>query len=117
MSLLYVLGCFINFYSHYSKRASVRGTHPRYVASTIECLSAALIAFMTLVMLVDSLRKGDPLNSSILFAVFCYWVVETARAFDDDNWFNNQWKRLKRGFKNLRIRLALKPMRPLPLPH
>jgi hypothetical protein len=74
--------------------------------------SLVVWCIVTLVSLGIDLSEKDHLSVAvrIVAIAFILWMLKDA--FDDDNWFNDQWKRLKRGFKNFRQRLA----RAAPLP-
>lgn len=42
-----------------------------------------------------------------VFNVLIYtWVIKLLLSRDDDDWFNDKWKKLKRKVKNLRLSLG-----------
>lgn len=63
------------------------------------------------------LMKEDYLGAGMWVVIIAYQIYVSRSLFDDDNWFNDQFKKLKRGVKKLgsrlgRIRIAF----PSPLP-
>ena len=94
---------------------AVKGSRARYVASTWAMASAAGVVILLLIKAgVDAMAQdyASAFVSGFIAAVWIWWAIKGL--LDDDNWFNDQWKRLKRGFKNLQQRLA--NISPLPSP-
>jgi len=96
---------------------SVSGTRLRYVATSWLIGLGALLALIFAVWAVLDLMlenyQGTGLN--VMLTIAMAW--STKRVINNsDNWFNDQWKRLKRGLKKLKRRLASTAPVPAPSP-
>lgn len=94
----------------------IRGSHARYITSTIMVGCAALTTISAFIGGIISAVQGDYLDVGIKVVLTVIWAWITKKAYNDDNWFNDQWKRLKRGVKRLRRRIAALLPTPLPSP-
>lgn len=108
----------ISFWASFQKERSVLGTRVRYEAATMVVATALAITVLCFVLGVIDVVRADHLAAGMDAIFMLVWLAVTIHNFyDDDNWFNNQWKRLKRGLKSLRRRLTtVKLPRPLPSP-
>jgi hypothetical protein len=103
------------------QQTALPGTHIRSILTTTEIILAvvniglfSLLAILELMLNQYLLAFGDA-----LVIVGC--VVISRRIFDDDNWFSDLFKKLKRGFKSLREKFSHRKIRihiafPSPLP-
>lgn len=101
------------------RRRAVPGTRIRYIASSWAVGGAAGIAMSSPVLGVIYLMRGEYFMAGLDAFLTVYWTWQVYREFNnEDNWFNDQWKKFKRGMKKLRQKLsALKPSSlPSPLP-
>ncbi|HWT40930.1 MAG TPA: hypothetical protein VN081_06755 [Dongiaceae bacterium] len=98
------------------KKQAVRGSIAHHKASTQMIVSIIAVTVCTIAEVFIAILQKDIVTASTDFVVAVFWVWINKEHFDDDNWFNDQWKRLKRGFKKLRQRLATGIPLPLPSP-
>lgn len=92
-------------------------THKQYVHRTLTIGSFGLMTIITLVQAALVFAEGDYPHAgrrvtSAAFLMLCIWYLIKG----GDNWFNDQSKRLKRGAKKLRERLAAAMPTPAPAP-
>ena len=93
----------------------VKGTRGRYVAATLEvAFDIGVIISLIVIAGVQAAQQDLP-YAAVMAALALWRLWWLLKGFDDDDhWFNDQWKRLKRGFKKLRQNLA--NASPLPSP-
>lgn len=107
----------ISLWASIQKRTAVPGSRVRYVASTLLVGSEIALLILSFVQGVADFSQGDYPGAGINAFFVLVWIWNLMQDFDDDNWFNDQRKRLKRGFKALRRRLTtVRLPRPLPSP-
>lgn len=96
---------------------AVRGSRQRYVLTTWAITLVALVVLLELVVIVINLKQGLYFSAGTRAAVALLYMYLSRHFFHDDNWFNNQYKRLKRGLKNLGERLShMFSPSPMPVP-
>ena len=81
---------------------AVRYSHQRYVYASLHILAYGLIAICRFVDAVLWSIDGEFLIASVALLTVPIWIFLIWIAWDDDNWFNNRFKRLKKGWKKLR---------------
>lgn len=99
------------------KDRAVKGTRARYVAKTSQIILIALFIianlFLTYALILsadDALGKGwQALLGGLLSFLYGRWLCRLL-SDDDDDWFNGQWKKLKRWVKGIRMAGQFKPM-------
>lgn len=96
--------------------AAVRGSHQRYVAASrwVAISTAGLILALARGPIL--LLESNAWSTFVAFYFVLFWAWKLKRAIDEDNWFNNQLKRAKRGLKKLRERTSSLGARLLPSP-
>lgn len=93
----------------------VTATKQRFIVTTL------LIVFTVLEIVVMSVRaviyiiQKDFIGASLLVTSTVMFIWFLTLIMHDDNWFNDQWKRLKKGIKNLQESLQSAFM-PTPAP-
>jgi hypothetical protein len=100
--------------------SAVKGTHQRYVYSTIRrILGWAVVGFIAAIV-VTCFAVDHFYTSGVFNGFMLYWIVkwELRRNGDDDDWFNGRWKKIKNGVKSGLKKLAasLTPPNLVPLP-
>jgi len=96
---------------------TVQGSYPRYAASTVRIVAAIGVVITSLGKGSLSIMLEQPISFGLDALLLIIYVWLAYRAYnDDDNWFNKQGKRLRRGIKRLRQRLANTAPLPLPSP-
>ena len=97
------------------KIKAVAGSREKYILTTWLIIVTAAIFLAALACVVFGLREHDYIGAAMwtlfaLYALYLLWRIFN----EDDNWFNNQWKKLMRGLKNLRERLQSVGLKPAP---
>ncbi len=94
-----------------------KGTHARYVMASLKrvCDIGVIIALPVLAGLAAAQQSYVVAGIAGSFFLINLWLF-IQRFDDDDHWFNDQWKRLKRGIKKLRQNLASTNVLPSPSP-
>lgn len=82
--------------------SAVRGSHQRHVYGSLHILAYGLIAVFRLADAVLYSIEGEFSRASMNLVTVPIWVLLIVLGWDDDNWFNGQLKRLKKGIKKLR---------------
>jgi hypothetical protein len=89
---------------------AVPGTHKKYVATSLLVVVIGFQSLLFMTMAVIRLLLDQQVSAGIDFVCSAIWAWWCWRLLhDSDNWFNNQYKKLKRGLKNLRSRLQFIP--------
>ncbi len=115
--LMIMLVCMaINLMFLIRRDRAVLGSHQRYVATTWIIATDIMVILSLLASSVIYFMQENLLGAGWDLVIVWIWVWSLKRFFDDDNWFNDQWKRLKRGIKKLRERIARATPSPLPSP-
>jgi hypothetical protein len=106
----------ISFLNSQRRLSAVPGSHQRYVAATVGvlCYFALFVAAVCVCVIAWMLSYYESVVLYALLALLQLLLLK--RCWNDDNWFNDQWKRLKRGFKKLRQRITSASPLPLPSP-
>jgi hypothetical protein len=108
-----IFGMFVCIIKH---RMAVKGTRVRYLAKTF--LICLIIMYMVLqfVYALVQIQLADDLYTKGWHAAICAFVLAYYTWFlhhllneDDDDWFNDRWKKLKRWVKNVRSVRRLRP--------
>jgi arginine exporter protein ArgO len=101
----------------YFRANAVERTPLRYILKTCEiALIGAAIVVNICFFGIEAYLATEPLQKALVCTGGALLVVFWLRALlqiirdDDDDWFNDRWKKLKRGFKKLRARLQTKPV-------
>ena len=117
MSLILVVFLAVFVFASAKRAKAVKGTHLRYVLSTARLAATIGIAVVFFCRGVVHMVLAEPVAAGVdAFAGIMYaWLAYRAYG-EDDNWFNKQGKRLRRGIKRLRQRLANTAPLPLPSP-
>ena len=99
-----------------ARQSAVRESHQKYVATTLAIVfyTAAVILKLVLVCMLLLLSRSDILYTFLAGLWMIFAVLDARRLYrvlksDDDNWFNSQYGKLKRGVKNLRSKLSFSP--------
>lgn len=100
----------------FMKDRAAKGTRARYVAKTSQIILIALFIianlFLTCTLILganDALGKGwQALLGGLLSYLYGRWLWRLLNDGDDD-WFNNQWKKVRRWAKAYRASLRFKP--------
>jgi hypothetical protein len=96
----------------YIKGQSVKGSHSRYVLSTIRIVfsyvvmaafGGACAAFLAEGNLLLALYTAGPL------AILVMSEITEQENIDDDNWFNGRWNKIKNGVKNFVASVQFRP--------
>lgn len=98
------------------KVRAVKGTRIRYLAKTYEILLMGLFLPLNLILTCaliyeaeTSFHKGfEALIGIVFFALYGRWLAMLINDGDDD-WFNDQRKKLKRWIRNMRTTARLRP--------
>lgn len=104
-SATYVFVCagVVYFWALIGKQRAIRGSHQRYVAASLAVMSSAAVTLTHVVFVAMHIANSE-LGWAVFFAFFgirwYYWFQEALR--DNDNWFNDQFKRLKKKWRKLR---------------
>ncbi len=99
------------------KSFCIKGSHQRYVAATLEAGCELGVMLTLLVISVINAAQQDFMFAGVAMALFFWRLWWFLKSFnDDDHWFNDQWKRMKRDLKKLRQRLANASPLPMPSP-
>lgn len=97
------------------KIRAVKGTRQRYIAATMEIGCSLGVIVTLLIWAVVDVATKDIFGAGFSITLAAIRTWQFLRHFDDDdNWFNDQLKLLKRGVKKLRRRIA--SLSPLPSP-
>lgn len=88
--------------------SSVKGSHQRYVYSTIRRTLGWSIVALAATIVVTCFTVDHFYLSGVVNSLFLYWIVklELRRKDDDDDWFNGRWKKIKNGVKRGLKKLA-----------
>ena len=115
--LLLIAFCFTYLLGVVYETAASRAInrHTRYVATTLAMLCLSLALIVVIMQVATRLARGEPMNAAVFAFAGCLVVWQIIKLFNNDNWFNSQWKKLKGGLKNLRQRLQFSP-HPAPSP-
>lgn len=97
------------------QRAAIPGSYKKYQLTTllIAMISLKILGGISIVIL--SLILDNAFTAGIWVFIVAVDIWDLKKLFNDDNWFNNQYKRLKRGLKNLQTRLSMLAS-PMPAP-
>jgi hypothetical protein len=97
----------LDVYIGYRKVVSPARSLARYRANTLFIASAALGAVTSLATGYLLAIKSDYVWAGAYTVNFFFYLYELNRrvAHGDDDWFNDQWKRAKRGWKSIRAAL------------
>ena len=85
---------------------AVRNSHQRYVATTTIVLTIAVLIVTYLSLAAFASMHGDYATFALRLFFTGFWAWLSTEFFDDDNWFKNQWTRIKDGIKKVRERMA-----------
>lgn len=88
------------------RHRAVNNSRQRYTLSNLAITFATIYLLCLVVRCLQYLRDGDYLNAAIATACFVTGTWHIWMLLQDDNWFNNQYKKLKRGFKHLSRQLS-----------
>ena len=115
VALFGVLYSYIHF--RHKRKSAIEGSYERYKATTLSIVLAALIAIFLSALAIVNAYRGEYLPSFLqVFIAYSYFKDAWNLYHDDDNWFNGQFKRFKRGLKQLRKRRSRMPGNTGPLP-
>lgn len=102
---------------HIKKELRVKGSHGRYVMKTLQLVCDFGQAVTLVIVASCYFALALPVFASLIIGALLYRIWDIWKHFDDDDhWFNDQWKKLKKGYKKLRQRLANGRLSPLPSP-
>ena len=99
----------------FRQQTAVQGSYKKFQLTTILIVVVSLKILGGLGLVILSLAFGYWFTAGIWLCLVAFDILDLVKLFKDDNWFNNQYKRLKRGLKNLRTRLSTLAS-PLPAP-
>ena len=99
---MYVSGFGLHWYAAPRKKRAVTGSYERFKGATLLVVSNLLVIISSVGLSSLLAVEGDYLFSGVYALVAVLTLIELTINFDDDNWFNSQFKRLKKGWKKLR---------------
>ena len=105
-----------NIMTSIRRNQSVKGSYPRYVAASWFLVTGIAVIGVTFAKAALYVATGEYVAAGFQLALVGLWVWIIRSQSDEDNWFNSQWKRLKKGVKALRQRIASLAPSPLPSP-
>jgi hypothetical protein len=90
---------------------SVKGSHQRYMYSTVRIIVHYSTIVLSFVNAISSILRQDWATAFAAFAVcaICAFNENMSRKNDDDNWFNGRWNKIKNGVKNFVAATRLQP--------
>jgi hypothetical protein len=94
---------------------AVLDSKQRYILATRGIIFMIAIVCANLIMVALCLYDNDYSNAGGFTAITLWILWRSKRFFDDDNWFNRQFKKFRNGLKNLGERLR-SLVSPLPAP-
>lgn len=106
LSFSHLLLLLLLFTQYFEYLRAARNTHVRYWAATWCLTLSGLIIAINAIGLVFGMvfhpsTAWTWVVNMLVGAYYLYLVTKSG----DDNWFNDQWKKLKRGIKQLKSRL------------
>ena len=116
MLITYLVLSIPHFYYDRMRSRSVRGSYQRYrLTSMMMGATAFMILYELALATLYVMTHGYFLAVMLAFCALLD-VVSLIVLWHDNNWFNDQWKRAKRGLRKLRRRIAEATQRPGALP-
>jgi hypothetical protein len=90
---------------------SVKGSHQRYVYSTVRIIVHYSTIALSFVNGISAILRQDWVTAFPAFAVcvICALTESMSRKNDDDSWFNGRWNKIKNGVKNFVAVTRLQP--------
>jgi hypothetical protein len=106
-----------DFYINFIRVRAVKGSFQRYRLTTLSItMKAGAIVFELLICATAVATQSYVLGAMYLVVVPLEVMTLLRLIHGDDNWFNDQWKRAKRGIKKIRQRIQQATPSPLPSP-
>ena len=112
-ALMYIT-VFTHLVSFFLRNSYIPGSYRRYIANSLMLATSGINFVIGVILGGLYFAIGDYIAAGVFSLGSLGWLWVIKKDKDEDNWFNDQWKRLKRGLKNLRQRLATTS--PLPSP-
>ncbi len=87
-------------------RKAVCGSKERFNLNTAAIVAEIVVALYFSFEAITALQEEDYVDAGICTGVVIVTLFYIAQLLKDDNWFNNQFKKLKNGLKNLGKQLS-----------